>query len=303
MRKIGLLVMAAVAVLLMTQPAMAWGPATHIGLGESALANLSLLPAAVGALLARHRMAFLFGNIAADIVFAKRLSRVRRFCHHWSTGFKLLHSASHDRSKAFAYGYISHLAADTVAHGKFVPHQVARHDTTVAFGHLYWELRADETAPASAWERLEDVLEKNHAGYHSLLRDYITDTLLTYNMNRVIFDGMNGLCVHRRFRRMIAMLNKYSRWELPGGLIGGYRDECLDRILSVLTETERSRVLRDDPSGISTLMQLRVRRREQRRLERQGLCIKRRHRESTCTFAPARLRHSPSPSRKTESAA
>jgi hypothetical protein len=303
MRKIGLLVMAAVAVLLMTQPAMAWGPATHIGLGESALANLSLLPAAVGALLARHRMAFLFGNIAADIVFAKRLSRVRRFCHHWSTGFKLLHSASHDRSKAFAYGYISHLAADTVAHGKFVPHQVARHDTTVAFGHLYWELRADETAPASAWERLEDVLEKNHAGYHSLLRDYITDTLLTYNMNRVIFDGMNGLCVHRRFRRMIAMLNKYSRWELPGGLIGGYRDECLDRILSVLTETERSRVLRDDPSGISTLMQLRVRRREQRRLERQGLCIKRRHRESTCTFAPARLRHSPSPSRKTETAA
>ncbi|UCF34086.1 MAG: zinc dependent phospholipase C family protein [Phycisphaerales bacterium] len=303
MRKVGLLVMTAAAVLLVTQPALAWGPATHIGLGEAALAHLSLLPAAVGALLARHRIAFLFGNIAADIVFAKRLSRVRRFCHHWSTGFKLLHSAPSDRNKAFAYGYISHLAADTVAHGKFVPHQITQHETTVAFGHLYWELRADETAPESAWEHLEVVLEKNHASYHSLLRDYITDTLLTYNMNRMIFDGMNGLCVHRRFRRMITMLNKYSRRELPGDLIGGYRDECLDRIMSVLTEAERSPVLKDDPNGISTLMQLRVRRREQRRLERQGLCIKRRHRESTCTFAPARSRYASSPSRRIETAA
>ncbi|MCH7884399.1 MAG: zinc dependent phospholipase C family protein [Planctomycetes bacterium] len=94
---------------------LAWGPGTHIALSGSILERLQLLPTAIGALLARHGIAYLYGSIAADMVFAKRLSRVKQFCHHWSTGFKLLDSASDDSGTAFAYGYLSHLAADTIA--------------------------------------------------------------------------------------------------------------------------------------------------------------------------------------------
>ncbi|MBI4716266.1 MAG: hypothetical protein HY763_00515 [Planctomycetes bacterium] len=90
--------------------AFAWGPAVHVGLGGEVLGRLSLLPAAVAALLARHTAAYLYGSIAADIVFAKRLSRIKQFCHHWSTGFRLLDSAAGEEQRAFGWGYLSHLA-------------------------------------------------------------------------------------------------------------------------------------------------------------------------------------------------
>ncbi len=73
--------------------AWAWGPATHVKVASDVLANLALLPAAVATLLARHGRDFLYGTIAADFVFAKKLSRVRQFCHHWATGYALLEDA------------------------------------------------------------------------------------------------------------------------------------------------------------------------------------------------------------------
>ena len=57
-----------------TERAFAWGPATHVGLATSVLDHLALLPTAVAAVLGRHAIAYLYGNIAADVVFAKRLS-------------------------------------------------------------------------------------------------------------------------------------------------------------------------------------------------------------------------------------
>ncbi|MGB2985741.1 MAG: zinc dependent phospholipase C family protein, partial [Phycisphaerae bacterium] len=135
------IIVALVCLLGQANEAFAWGPATHMGLAASALEHLLLVPAAVAAVLARHRIAFFYGNIATDIVFAKRLSRVKQFCHHWSTGFRLLDTAEDDRAKAFAYGYLSHLAADTVAHGKYVPRQIVVSQCSVNFGHFYWELR------------------------------------------------------------------------------------------------------------------------------------------------------------------
>ena len=70
--------------------ALAWGPATHVKLASDLLDLSHLLPAAVAGLLARCRRDYIFGNIAADVVLAKRLSRVRQFCHHWATGFAIL---------------------------------------------------------------------------------------------------------------------------------------------------------------------------------------------------------------------
>ena len=124
-----------------TKEALAWGPATHVGLAASILEHLELLPGAVAAVLARRKIAYFYGNIAADVVFAKRWSRIKQFCHHWSTAFSLLDAARNDRAQAFAYGYLSHLAADTVAHGKYVPRQIAVSQWPVNFGHFYWELR------------------------------------------------------------------------------------------------------------------------------------------------------------------
>lgn len=280
--------MAAAVLLCAGADTFAWGPATHIEFGESILQQLGLLPAVIAGILSRNRVAFLYGNIAADVVFAKRWSRVKQFCHHWSTAFRLLESAKSERDQSFGYGYLSHLAADTVAHGKFVPRQIVLSHCSVNFGHFYWELRADALQPDRAWRLLEEVLQGEHADHHALLEGHITDTFLTYDLNRMLFDRMNALTVRRGFRRTVGLWSRYSRWPLSEALLSGYRAECLDRIRSVLAEGQRSPVLRDDPNGTSALMQLRVRRRDDRRLRRVGVVVESRVLEATRGLAPVR---------------
>lgn len=274
-------------VLSATDEALAWGPATHIGLAATLLDRVSLLPAAVAAVLARHGLAYLYGNVAADIVFAKRWSRVKQFCHHWSTGFRLLEDARDDRGRAFAYGYLSHLAADTVAHSKFVPRQIVISQCAVNSGHFFWELRADATEDDATWRRLQAVFKEDHTDHHQILERHITGTFLSFDLNRLLFDGMNIVAAREGFRRSVAAWNRRSRWYLPHDLMEGYRAESLDRIHSLLSEGSRSVLLREDPNGTSALMSLRVHRREVRRLKRRGLPVDHRLLEASRGLAPS----------------
>jgi len=54
------------------EPVAAWGPATHIALGEVILSSLYLLPPAIQAVLARYPLHFLYGSVAADLCFVKK---------------------------------------------------------------------------------------------------------------------------------------------------------------------------------------------------------------------------------------
>ncbi len=289
--RIGVWGVAAAVIMLLgdVETALAWGPGTHVALAGSILERLSLLPTAVGAVLARHAIAYIYGSIAADVVFAKRLSRIRQFCHHWSTGFRLLETAGSDRDRSFAYGYLSHLAADTVAHGKYVPRQIVVSDCTVGFGHLYWELRADTVQGETTWARLADVLDYDHEDHHRALECHIFGTFLPYQLNRRLFDRMNALTVRPVFRRTVHVWSRCSRWYLSPELLADYEAECVDRIESVLTQQDRSAVLRDDPNGTSALMRLRVRRRESRRLRLMGFPVKPRALEASRGLAPSPL--------------
>jgi len=205
----------------------------------------------------------------------------------------LLESAEDDRAAAFAYGYLSHLAADTVAHGKFVPRQIAVCDSSVNFGHFYWELRADAMQTESTWSLLEQIIAGDHNDHHAAMERHITDTLLSYELNRLLFDRMNALTVRQGFRRTMHVWSRFSRWDLSTELMAGYRGECMDRIQSILTDGPRSPLLREDPNGTSALMQLRVHRRQVRRMKRIGIPVERTMVEAAVGLAPqSRIRPS-----------
>jgi len=266
--------------------ALAWGPATHIGLARTLLDHLFLVPPAIAVVLARHGWAYLYGNIAADIVFAKRWSRVKQFCHHWSTAFRLLDAANDDQARAFTYGYLSHLAADTVAHGKFIPRQLVLSGCSFRFGHLYWELRADAAEHRASWEMLERVLDRDHSEHHERLEGHFAGTFLPYEVNCLLFQQVNTFVVRRDLRRKMNTWGRYSRWDLSEDLLQGYRVECVERMLSILSEGRQSTLLREDPNGMSALTQVKVRRREVRRLKQRGLPVKRRLQEASRGLAP-----------------
>ena len=74
--------MAVAWLLLVPEEASAWGPATHIALGEAVLGSLYLLPPAVRAVLERFPLHFLYGSVAADISLAKKYVPEGRHCHN-----------------------------------------------------------------------------------------------------------------------------------------------------------------------------------------------------------------------------
>ena len=121
--------------------AYAWTPGTHVYLGESVLANLHQLSAVVADLLRAFPYDFLYGNIAADTSMAKKYAPVGRHCHAWHVGQEIFDLAHTDPLRAFGLGYLSHLAADAVAHIFFVPRQLLLTSGTAALGHSYWESR------------------------------------------------------------------------------------------------------------------------------------------------------------------
>jgi len=249
----------------------AWGPATHVKLASDLLGQLELLPAGIAAILAAYRKNFIFGNVAADVVFAKRLSRIKQFCHHWETGFAILEDARSDTGRAFALGYLCHLAADTVAHCKFLPRQMTVTRTTMSFGHLYWELRADTTIGPYYWQMLRDLMDEVFAEHEASLSMRLTDTFLPFSMNWRMFYRMNDFVSRRSWLRAMHRWSDLSRWHLSDQLMREYRAESFERMLDILVNQRTASVLRDDPSGNAALAYTRVQRRQLRQMARAGL--------------------------------
>ncbi|MBI4578890.1 MAG: zinc dependent phospholipase C family protein, partial [Planctomycetes bacterium] len=260
-----------VVVAVLSADAWAWGPATHVKLASDLLAGLELLPAGVAAILASYRRHYIFGNVAADVVVAKRLSRVRQFCHHWQTGFAILDDARSDAGRAFALGYLSHLAADTVAHCKFLPRQMTVTRTTMSFGHLYWELRADTSIGPHYWQVLRGIMDEVFAEHEASLSARLTDTFLPFALNWQLFYRMNHFVSRRSWLRAMTGWSNLSRWHLSDQLMREYRAESLERMIDVLAHQRSAAVLKEDPNGNAALAYARVQRRQLRQMARAGL--------------------------------
>ncbi|MBN2560863.1 MAG: zinc dependent phospholipase C family protein [Phycisphaerae bacterium] len=262
---------AALLVLVLGSEAWAWGPGTHVKLASDILSNLWLLPAGVAAVIAKSRRYFVFGNVATDTVFAKRMSRIKQVCHQWKTGFGLLESAETDAGRAFAYGYLAHLAADTVAHNKFLPHQMAVSRSTISFGHLYWEIRADAPIDRVYWGQLRARLRGRYAEPERLLESHLQETMLSFRTNRLIFKRMNLLASERAWRRSVEFWSRLSRFPLDEALLAMYHADAVERVVDVLCHGASSAILLEDPSGNAALGYARAQRKQLRQMKRAGM--------------------------------
>jgi hypothetical protein len=141
-------VLVCVAVLLCRDAshAYAWTPGTHIFLGEAVMRSLASCRQSDRRAHRAFPYDFLYGSIAADTSIAKKYAAAGRHCHSWNVGLEIYGDARAEPMRAFGLGYLAHLAADTVAHNYFVPHQLAITSTTTALGHSYWESRFDTTS-------------------------------------------------------------------------------------------------------------------------------------------------------------
>jgi len=232
------------------EAAWAWGPATHVALGEVLLGALYLLPPAVQALLERFPLHFLYGSIAADISLAKKYVPEGRHCHDWAVGEEILASADSEPLAAVGYGYLAHLAADTIAHNVFVPRQLLLTSTTQALGHTYWEHRMDmHVGDEFLGKARHLVMDNDHSEADALFDDVLSRTIFSFQTNRRIFRGMIRFQGHDRWQRIFDKVLANSRFDLPDPEVERYFQLSFDYVVGYLGERAASPAGALDPIG------------------------------------------------------
>ena len=232
--------------------AVAWTPGTHIFLGDSVLANLAHLPAAVADLLRAYPYDFLYGNIAADTSIAKKYAPVGRHCHSWNVANEILGSADSDALRSFGWGYMSHLAADTVAHNFFVPHQLVVTSRTIALGHSYWESRFEAHLGESYATAAMDIVRLDHAAANSHLDRILAPTIFSVRTGRRLFRGMVSVIETQSWHNAFRVLTEHSRWDLAPEFVERHMAAAFQLVMEVLSEHD-GMAKKLDPSGESSL--------------------------------------------------
>ena len=239
-----------VAWLLVPEPLLAWGPGTHIALGEGLLASLYLLPPAVRSLLASHPIHFLYGSIAADISFGKKYVPEGRHCHHWHVGEEILDTADTEPLAAMAYGYLAHLAADTIAHNLFVPRRLLLTSTTQAMGHTYWEHRMDaHVGDEYTAKARRIVMDYDHEEADTLFDQVLSRTIFSFQTNRRIFRGMIRLSDNEKWQKVFERVLQNSRFDLPDPLVARYVALSFEYVVDYLVDRSASEAAAMDPVG------------------------------------------------------
>lgn len=254
--KILFAIVAAIAVALIPEQALAWGPGVHLALGNSVLANLACLPPLVASVLARHKDAFLYGCLSADIFIGKGTDFHPGHSHNWVTGFKLLKSAKDRRVLAYGYGYMTHLAADVVAHNYFVPNALAAMNSGSNLSHVYVEAQADRNFRAER-ETALTVMRKPNRGPDNTLLNAMSKPRFPFLVKKQIIKGSLTLTGRKTWGSSLRLADRL----LPGPSATRHLEEMFalseNCVFDFLRDPKASPAVSFDPIGSRNLQRVR----------------------------------------------
>ncbi len=271
---ISLLLILAAAIVCTPAQAHAWGGGIHLQVGLNILENLALLPADLAAILAAHPRDYLYGCIAADIIVGKKYTHYLLNCHRWRIGQKVLLAARTDGERACAYGYLSHLAADSISHNYYVPYKIMRSFASVTMKHTYWEMRFETFVEKQVWEEARAVCRNDQRANDTLLRGVLTATLFSFGTNKRIFNSIMLLSRLERWQRVMHTLSSNSRYVLADSDRDEYLKLTEAAVFNFLQHPEDSDVLRLDPTGERALAMAEAFRKNLRLLYKSGQLTK-----------------------------
>jgi len=228
----------------------AWGPAAHLKLGLAVIDNLKILGGDVANIISNNPLQFLYGCISADIIQGKRFIKYIYNCHNWDNAFKLLRSAKSQPLKSFAYGYLSHLSADIVAHNCFVPSKMIETYCKRGLKHFLWEMRFDSAVyDLKLDDLIKEISKMDHTLEDELMNGLFRTAIFSFKTNKRIF---SSLLFVQRIRRWQGLLNEAhtgNNYSLSREEIDYYFRLSFDAMLGFLIDSKNSRYLKYDPMG------------------------------------------------------
>lgn len=260
-------------------PAMAWGPGFHIALGNSILSQLHLLSSPVAAIISQFELSFLYGCLSADILVGKGKTLTPNHCHSWEAGLRLTRAVKTPEMQAYAYGYLTHLAADVIAHNYYVPNILQLGPGRGKFSHVYVEMQADRKTDFSK-EQLKQVIQEAPKEADTMLLSILRKSRMAFGFKKKIFKGGLVLSRQNSYDSSLNFMEKTFAVNHVGEYFQDMQALSRQVAFDCLGQFEQSPVVQFDPMGYENLDL--VKERKKRRNWRA-----RRTRDSAMFFIPA----------------
>ncbi|WP_419784368.1 zinc dependent phospholipase C family protein [Maridesulfovibrio sp.] len=208
MRKLLLILISSAIMLLGSAAAsFAWGPGVHMAIGNAVLSNTTVLADGVARLLLSNSAIFLYGCLSADIFIGKGSKAKRLHSHNWETGFNLLDESDDEHLKAYALGYLSHLAADIIAHNYYVPNLMQQARSGSRLSHVYIEMLADDQVNWSAQEAAR-LFRKANQDADFTLRKHMDAKKFSFLFKKKVFHQTIALLEYKAISKSLKVSQK-----------------------------------------------------------------------------------------------
>lgn len=229
-------------ILLLPSFAFAWGPLTHTYLGSELFSFGALLPAGLFKIIKKYRKDFIYGNLMADIIVGKKYLPDHKNSHNWDFTFDLLKAAETKQQKAFVYGYMSHLAADTVAHNIYTANKKN-------IKHTLLEMKADCIIDKKYWQQVREIDRNIQVRNDIFLENSIERCIFSFKTNKRILRSMAFLTICYP-EKVGDFLDRNIVTYMPvRETIEKLHHESLDKIIDLFQNWEKSEVVKINPSG------------------------------------------------------
>jgi len=233
--------------------AWAWGPAVHTVLASRILDNAASLLPNIAAIIQTYYLEYIYGNLAADFFIGRLQRENSRHSHDWETGFRFLRHARCEKEAAYAYGFLSHLASDVIAHNYFVPDTIYRISFPKRMGHIYTEMMVD-TSMGSVYIRMaKDILSMKKLSCDGLLKKTIPDSRKTIKARRHLFTQSVKLSDTISGSQTISFLTRSSSLRISKKTLDFMIQLSYSLIRDVLNDPKNSPCFSFDPVGKDNL--------------------------------------------------
>jgi len=222
--------------------AWAWGPAVHTVLACRTLDSAASLLPNIASIIQTYYLEYIYGNLAADFFIGRLQKENSHHSHDWETGFRFLRHARSEKEAAYAYGFLSHLAADVIAHNYFIP-----------MSHIYTEMIVDTSVGSVYFQMAKDVLSMKKLSCDGLLKKTIPDTRNTIKARRHLFTQSLKLSDSISCSPTISFLTRGAMIQISKKTLDFMIHLSYSLIRDVLNDPKSSECFSFDPVGKDNL--------------------------------------------------
>jgi len=211
-----------------------------------------VLGPAVAELLTYNPRAFLYGCLSADILVGKGRRITPTHCHSWHAGLRMVHSDLNPRLRAYAYGYLTHLAADVVAHNYYVANMLQLGRSRGKLSHVYIEMQADRQTAYCPTE-LKRVMKASFPDADALLLSTLRKSRVAFSLKKRIFKSGVAFSRNTTTTTSLELLSKQFPGRECDEYLSDMRELSFQVSMDCLMRGHQSAVVTFDPMGFENL--------------------------------------------------